>query len=110
LAALRDEHAEQLLLLLELEEDVAGHQGELGPEVPERRDGASDQAHRLEPGELALDPGDEHGLLRAEVVEEAARTRGQAGRPLDLRHRRGVVAAVAEQTHGLVEQALAGRS
>ena len=55
-------------------------------------------------------PASEHGLLGAEVVEEAARARREAGGPLDLGHRRGVVTALAEQPHGLVEQAVTSRS
>jgi hypothetical protein len=58
---------------------------------------------------MALDPGDEHRLLGLEVMEEASGAGSQAGRPLDLRHRRRVVAPLAEQPHGLVEQALTGR-
>jgi hypothetical protein len=44
------------------------------------------------------------------VVEQAARARGEAGGALDLRDGGRVVAAVAEQPHGFVEEAVAGRS
>jgi hypothetical protein len=110
LPALRDEHPQQLLLLLQLEEHVARHQRELGPEITERRDGAADLAHRFEPGQLAIDARDEHLFLGAEVVEQAARAGREPRRAFDLRHRRGAITPLAEQPHGLVEQPLPRRT
>jgi len=58
-----DENSKQLLLLLELEEDVARYQRELGAYVAERWDGAADLAYRFEPRKVALDPGAGRGGL-----------------------------------------------
>ena len=82
----------------------------LGPRVAERGYRPPDVAYCLQAGQLPLDTGNQHCFLVAEVVEEPARTGSQAGGALDLRHRRGVVAAIAEQPHRLVEQAVASRS
>ena len=110
LSGLGDQDPQQFLLLLELEEDIARDQRELGPQIAERRDGAADLAHRLEARHVPIDAGDKHRLLASEVVKEAARARREPGRALDLGDGRGVVPALAEEAHGLVEQALPGRT
>ena len=68
----------------------------------------TDVAQRAQPVEVAVDPGGEDLLLRAEVVVEAAGAGGEAGGGLDRGHAGAAETVVAEEGHRRVDDAVAG--
>ena len=106
----RHEDPEQLHLIVELRQHVPGRHGELSLEVAQRTEDASDVAQGVETGQVALDAGPEHRLLRREVMVEAAGSGGETGRRFDLGHRRVPVPLLSEKVHGLVDDAIPGRT
>jgi len=94
---------------VELSQHEARHNGELGPKVNQGRQHITDIPERLEPGQMPLDTSAEDRFLGREVVVHPSCSRGQPRSSLDLGDACPSVAAFAEQTHRLVDDAVASR-
>ena len=82
--AVRGGDLQELPLAAQLVQHVAPEHDQLGPQVAEVDQQRAHVPQGRQPAALAGQAGFEHGLLGAEVVEEAAGPRRQAAGPLDL--------------------------
>ena len=95
-------------MAVELGQEVPGHDGELGAQVTQIAEDPTDVAQRVEALEVTADPRGQDLFLGGEVVVEATGAGAEPGGGLDLGDARPAVAALAEEAHRCVDDALPG--